>query len=261
MQFPLRNLLVCGLVAGCAWSAAAAPPTWVPAFEAKIHAGYAPNQGDNLNAGTLAYGVNLAWAAPRGTFGVELGYHYKTGDLFAGTIRSEVAAGKQAVDFRNSVEQKRNDLKGFYLRFAYEGGFELPLGMVPRAGLMIGGTMFRQEYVGDVRSLSWTATTANAWRDTFHGTPTKGGLTTSPFLGVSVPVNPGSSLEIQLLWLNYKAIDYVHMPGGGSTYELLKDVNGKPVGPLAPHNAFPGDTLAARTRFTPHVELGWTFRF
>jgi hypothetical protein len=245
--------LCCGLWAEDATS-------WVPRPEVKLRVGYAPSPKDNLRSNALSYGINFVMPLEIGDLGLELGYHYKTGDLYAGAFQP-VAAGKEALDTTQSVERKRNDLKGIYGRlslrrlipdsdFSYQGG------------LMIGGTQFRQEFVGDVRSQNWVAGNANAWRDVFTGTPTKGGLTVSPFAGISWRANKASSLELNLLFLNYKAIDYIHTPGGAATYDMnLVDVTGQPVGPLARHNDFPSDRLATHTRFVPHVEVGWTFHF
>jgi len=160
-----------------------------------------------------------------------------------------------------SVEPKRNVLKGFGRRLAYEGGFSLPFDLTPRFGLMLGGTQFRQEYQADVRSANWGAATPTSWRDTFNGVASKGGLNISPFLGVSVPITEGSALEIQVVFLNYTAIDYLHKPGTGASYAPATDGYGQPTGPLAPHNAFPQDRLTETKRFIPHLELGWTFRF
>lgn len=253
---PPRALFAAMLVVAASAAHAAEKPR-VFSFEAKIHAGYAPNQGDHLDRKSLAYGVNFVWALPLGRLGAELGYQYKTGDSYAGAIQSAVPAGKEAVDYRNSVVEKRNDLSGFSLRVAYEGGFSLPFELTPRFGLMLGGTQFRQEYQGDVRSLNWGPGVATSWRDTFHGTPTKGGLNISPFLGVSLPITEGSALEVQLMWMGYTAIDYLHKPGTGTSYTEQTPTSG----PLAPHNAFPQDQLATRKRFTPQLEIGWVFRF
>lgn len=234
--------------------------SWVPRPEVKLRVGYAPSTKDTLRSNALSYGLNLVVPTRVGDLGLELGYHYKTGDLYSGAFQP-VVAGKEALDPTQSVERKRNSLKGFYGRlslrrpipdtdFGYQGG------------VMIGGTQFRQEYVGDARSVNWDVDHPNAWRDVYTGTPTKGGLTTSPFVGLSWRVNKASSLDLNLMFLNYKSIDYIHTPGSAPFYDrTLTDVTGAPIGPLAGHNDFPGDHLATHTRFVPHLEVGWTFHF
>lgn len=235
-------------------------PAWVPSLEVKVRVGYGLKQEDMLRAGTLSVGLNLLWDLPKGRLGLELGNHYKTGDRFLGPV-GEAASSLQPVDRRNSAIQMYNELKGFYGRVSYEAQAVTELNLVPRAGVMIGGAQFRHEYFGDVRSLNWDSTTPNAWRDTFTGTPTKGGLPLSPFAGVGIPVGENSLLEVQVLLLRYTALELRHVSGGGSRYVVETDIIGMPTGPLAPHNAFPQDRLEERSRMVPHLECGWTFRF
>lgn len=234
--------------------------SWLLRPEVKLRVGYTPSPKDNLRSNALSYGVNFVAPTRFGDLGLEVGYHYKTGDLYAGAFQP-VAPGKEALDPTQSVERKRNGLKGFYGRVS----LRCPIPDSEFAwlgGVMLGGTQFRQEYLGDVRSKQWAAGNVSAWRDVFTGTLSKGGLTASPFVGLSWKVNEASSLEVNLMGLNYKAIDYVHTPGSAPAYDMnVVDMTGEPLGPLAGHNDFPGDRLAIRTRFVPHLEVGWTFHF
>ena len=232
-----------------------------PKPEVKIRTAYGGGVRDQLRGNAIGFGFNLATPTAWGEASLELGYNYKTGDQYIGTIQSPVA-GMAPVDLRNSVERKANDLKGFAVRVALAR--PLPWDAWSwHVGLMIGGAKFRQEFVGDTRSTPWgpTATPlATTWRDTYNATPESGGFKTSPLLGAKYRVNRSSSLEINLLVLNYTAVDYIHQPGSG-VYTMGQNAQGTNIGLISTHNGFPADYLAKSTRWWPHLELGWTWHF
>lgn len=248
------------LLALCGTCLGAADFEW-PKPELKIRTGIGGGSKDDLRGQTLGFGFCLTKAFPWGEASAELGYNYKTGDRYFGTIQP-AASGMAPVDGRNSAEFKANDLQGFAVRLAV--AWPLPFqDWSWHAGLMLGGAKFRQEATGDLRSTPWGPTAANlstTWRDTYTTTPESGGLPTSPLVGATWRVNRNSSLEINLLVLNYRAVDYVHRPGSG-TYTMAQNAQGANIGMLAPHNAFPADSVAKTTRWWPHLELGWTWRF
>ncbi len=247
-------MALCGAVLGAADSA------W-PTPELKIRTATGGSSKDNLRGQTLGFGFGLTKSFPWGELSGELGYNYKTGDRYFGVIQP-AAAGMASVDARNSAEFKANDLQGFAVRVAV--AWPLPFqDWSWHAGLMLGGAKFRQEAIGDLRSTPWGPTAANlstTWRDTYTTTPESGGLPTSPVVGTKWRVNRNSSLEINVLVLNYKAVDYIHRPGSG-VYTMAKNAQGANIGMLAAHNAFPADTVAKTTRWWPHLELGWTWHF
>lgn len=252
------RLLVLPVLCATLW--ADPPASWIPEPEVKLRMGWTPKEEDHLRQAAFSYGFNLNWHTPIGQAGFEVGNFYKTGDLYAGSFQP-VAAGKLPIDTTQSVEQKRDGLKGLCARFSLKRALPDP-DWAWQAGLMVGGTQYRQEMIGDSRSLPWAPGVANAWRDIYIATPTKGGLTTSPYAGMAWRVSTESSLEVNLLFLNYKSVDYIHVPGGSPTYATnVTDTGGNPVGPLADYNNFPSDHLAIHTRFVPHLEVGWTFHF
>lgn len=248
------------LVALCGAPLAAADFAW-PQPEVKIRTATGGASRDNLRGQTLGFGFNLTTPISAGEVGVELGYNYKTGDRYLGAMQGAVA-GMAPVDARNSGEFKNNDLQGFALRLT----LSRPLPWESwswHAGLMVGGAKFRQEMVGDSRSNPWgaTATPLNTtWRDTYNATPESGGFKTSPLAGAKYRVNRSSSVEINLLLLNYTTVDYIHLPGSG-TYTMGQNAQGTNIGMISTHNGFAGDYLAKQTRWWPHVELGWTWHF
>ncbi len=255
----IRRALALAL-AGCAFSLSAADFVW-PQPEVKIRTAFGGGNRDNLRGNALGFGFNLTGSTAWGELSGELGYNYKTGDQYIGALQPAMA-GMAPVDPRNSVERKANDLKGFALRVALAR--PLPFqGFSWQVGLMIGGAKFRQEMLGDTRSTPWGPTAANlstTWRDTYNATPESGGFTTSPLVGVKWRVNPSSSLELNLLILNYKAVDYIHQNGSG-TYTMGQNAQGANIGLISTHNGFPADSLAKNTRWWPHLELGWTWHF
>ena len=227
--------------------------------ELKIRTAWSPQSKDQLSQSSLGVGFNLAYTTPAGTFGAELGYYYKTGDPFIEPITGTPPAGLDPVDLANSGDSRRNQLDGFSVRLS----FTRPINPAWKwqAGLMIGGTKFKHEYFGDVRGENWVDTNPASWRDTYSGTPTEGGFKVSPYAGATWKLSGHSSLEVNLMLLNYTALSYQHRPGTGA-YVFDTDPQSDPtVGRISPHNSFPADTLVKTTRYVPHLEFGYVFHF
>jgi len=225
----------------------------------KIRLGYSPEAKDHLRQSSLGFGFNVGYATPQGKWALELGYYYKTGDQYIEPVNTTVPAGLSPVDTSHSGDSRRNQLDGFAVRVSYARPFSE--GWEWQAGLMIGGTRFKHEYVGDVSSENWTSNNATSWRDTYSGTPQNGGLKVSPYAGVSWTVTDHSSLELNLLILNYTALNYVHRAGTG-TYALSSDPNADTtVGRISEHNGFPNDGLEKSTRYVPQLEIGYVIHF
>ena len=225
----------------------------------KVRLGYGLQAKDELRQSSLGFGLNLGYGTAVGRFSVELGYYYKTGDSYFPAINGDAPAPLSTVDLANSGDSRRTQLDGFSIRLAYER--RLNQAWSWQAGLMVGGTRFKHEYFGDVRSTDWTSANADSWRDTYSGTPTEGGLKVSPFAGLSWTMTSHSSLEFNLLLLNYTAIEYVHHPGSG-TYAFSTDPSSDPgAGQIAAHNAFPADGLVKSNHLVPHFELGYVIHF
>jgi hypothetical protein len=207
---------------------------------------------DNLSNNGLGVGAEFRYTLPVGTIGAELGYFYKDGDPYIQTI-GDAKQGMSAVDPANSGDSRRNQLSGLSVRFTFQRKLNETWDW--QGGLMIGGTKFRHQYVGDVRSAGWGKSGGTTtWRDTYQGTPEEGGFKVSPFAGVNWKMDETSSLELNLLLLNYTALEYVHNPGSG-TYSMTSGV-----GNLATNNDFP-DSLEKHSRLVPHLEIAYAFHF
>jgi len=219
----------------------------------KLRTGYTTQSKDNLSNNFLGFGFEYRYALSRGTIGAELGYFYKDGDPYLSPIGS-APAGMNPVDATRSGDSRRNQVEGFSMRLTYQDALSEDWSW--QGGLMLGGTKFRHQYVGDVRSTGWgpSGSAQTTWRDTYQGTPEEGGFKVSPFAGVSWNMDKSNSLEFNLLLLNYTAIEYVHQPGTG-------DYHMSALGNLTTNNQFPQDSRTTHSRFVPHLEFAYAFHF
>jgi hypothetical protein len=215
----------------------------------KLRAGYGLSTNDNLNSTLLGLGLNLRYGFDWGTLNAELGYSYKPGSQFLVGFDAP-AAGKSAADPANSVDSRKNSLDQVNARFSYERAIDKSWSW--QAGLQVGKSRFRHEYVGEVAGVDLVDPTLK-YRDTYNGTPTKSVLTVSPFVGVSYQINGDSAFELNLLSLSYTAINFRHTPGAALA-------PGSPTGAGA-HLVYVGDHLDEQKRNAIHVEIGYTFRF
>lgn len=257
-RFPLfgRGLLLAATV----FSPAAAQEAGFTK-DLKVRLGYGLQSKDELRQSSLGFGLNLGYGTPVGRFCAELGYYYKTGDSYFPAVKGKAPAPLSPVDLANSGDSRRNQLDGFSLRLSYER--RLTREWSWQVGLMAGGTRFKHEYFGDMRSTGWTSTNADSWRDTYSGTRTEGGFKVSPYAGFSWTMTAHSSLEFNLLLLNYSALEHVHHPGTGVyAFSYPTDPSSDPTaGQIAPHNAFPADGLTKNNRIVPHFEFGYVIHF
>jgi hypothetical protein len=242
----------------------------------KTRFGYSASSKDNLRQSFLGFGMNLGYKVGPGKVGFELGYFYKTGDNYATTPDGSLApAGTQALpttlNLAKSMEDKRNELEGFTVRLSYQQDFSQIWGW--QAGLQL-GAKFKHQYIGDCQSLSYSGNSADAvsatsWRDNYNGTPTDSSLNPSPFAGVVWHIDKESSLEFNLLLLNYKAVEYKHYAGTASNYHggvhVESGSSGVYVGPVANDSTglstFPYDKLDTKNSVVPHIEITYTFHF
>ncbi len=226
----------------------------------KLRTGYGLVTKDKLRPSSLSLGFNFAYRIPAGKVGLEVGYFYKAGDQYIEPVHGLAPAPLSPVNLDRSGDSRRNTIEGLALRLSFERKFDEDWSW--QAGLMVGGTQFKHEYVGDMQGQDWTAANPDSWRDTYSGTPVSGGVKVSPYAGVIYRVGDHSSIELNILLLNYSALDYLHRPGTATSYALDTDPYSDPtVGRISPHNAFPGDTLTKSNRVIPHVEFGYTFHF
>lgn len=231
----------------------------------KIRMAYGLKAEDHLRASSIGLGFNVAYGSSAGRIGLEMGYYYKTGDQYIEPIQGSAPAPLSALNLAKSGDARRNQLDGFALRLSFQRSINDQWDW--HAGVMLGGTRFTHEYVGDMQGADWNGDNPNSWRDTYSGTPVEGGMKISPYGGASMKVSEYSSLELNLMLLNYTAVNYIHHPGTASPapgttnpYPFPSDMSNNPGG-LGTHNAFPGDGLEKKNRLTPHLELAYVFRF
>ena len=208
---------------------------------------------DHLAGGSLGFGLNLSMETSLGKVGAELGYYYKTGDDYYLAPQGQVPAGLQLADPNNSGDARRNQLDGFALRFSLQR--KLSEDWDWQVGAMVGGTRFRHEYHGQIQSVNWVSDGSggtDTWADTFSDVKVEGGPSVSPYVGVSWKMTNRSSLEFNLMALNYTAVEYVHHSGSSPSYDANR---------ISVHNNFPGDSFTKSSRFVPHLEFGYVFHF
>lgn len=233
----------------------------------KMRLGYAPSAKDNLRQSALGFGFNVGYQLGQGKLGVELGYTYKTGDNYFTTADTSKNT-REAMDPTKSVEDRRNEFDGVALRVSYQQ--DLSSTWAWQAGLQLGGR-FHHQYIGDTQSVKWSDASqsnvsANSWRELYNGTPTKYDLNPSPYAGVIWKVDKDSSLEFNLLLLNYTALEYKHYVGAANT-AYYGGVHQEPgsslwVGPIATDSqSFPADSLDKKSSVTPHLEITYALHF
>lgn len=249
----------------------------------KLRGGYALSSKDHLRPWSQGFGLNLGWAAGSiGKFGLELGYFYKTGDpYYTLADGSRVGAGLDAYDARlaKSADDKRNEFSGFTARLSYQN--KLTEKWEYQVGLQLGGK-FKHQYVGDHRSVNlpdpgaptdpnrhigwggdWQGVSSGSWRELYNGTPVEGGLNVSPYLGMSYNFDKDSALEMNVLLLRYKSIEYKHYAGTASHMDPgYPGWAYPPHGPVSSSDAvFPYDYLEENNRMVPHIEFAYVFHF
>ncbi|MCL1908411.1 MAG: hypothetical protein FWG12_03465 [Holophagaceae bacterium] len=176
-----------------------------------------------------------------GKLSAELGILYKPGRQYLKDVAQMQNVSNNPFDMTWSVDSRKNEINGMTFRVAYEKPMDT---MTLRGGLQFGALKFRQEFRGDVRGQN---TSSDAYfRDTYHGVTDLGGLTISPFVGISVPILTSHFVEVNFVGLNYKAADYVHVAGTelGNTDGQTKR-----------------DYIKEDGRLIPHIEVAFGFRF
>lgn len=237
--------------------------------EFKLRFGYAMTPKDHLRGEAEGFGLNLGWGmGTAGKIALELGYFYKTGDNFYTLADGSKlpAAGFEPyiADLSKSAEDKRNEFSGFAVRLSYQNKLDEKWDW--QAGLQM-GAKFKHQYVGDVRSTNWggdwNPASADSWRDLYNGTPVEGGLNISPYLGVNYNFDKDSSLEMNILFLRYNAIEYKHYAGTASSYDP-----GYPGWSVPPYGRVSSsstvwqyDRLEENSRMVPHIEFAYVFHF
>lgn len=196
---------------------------------------------------SLGYGMGLevGWGIGPGRITGEVGYSVTTGDAFLAEVAKLPIHGTGvAVTAGNSFESRKNKLDGLLLRVGYEA--PLAENLTWRAGLQFGGTKFTHQVVGNINGTVGADPDAvppvpgTPFHDSYWHVGTKTSMTPSPYGGVTYSFDANSSLEIGLLLLQYKALDYRHVVNSAT-------------------NQF--DTVGEKKRSVPTLEIAYVFRF
>jgi hypothetical protein len=211
----------------------------------------AASREDSLMPVYLGFGAECGYQLGFGRLSAEVGFMYKAGRQYLDDLtKMEVLNGNSLnlVPGPNwseswkpyvSVDSRKNQLDGITLRLSYEKPFD---GFAVRGGLQLGILKFRQEYIGYLTGANW------AFRESYNGVTDKGNLSVSPFVGISFPILTNHFVELNVVGVNYKSINYVHIAGQQEDWDI-------PTGP------YPLDRISESSRFMPHIELTFGFRF
>jgi hypothetical protein len=219
----------------------------------KLRLGYTPSPKDNLRTSYQNFGFNLAYGLGAGKIGLELGYFYQSGDPFVtAPVDGTAGSGKLAMDPAKAIDDKKNSRSGITLRASWQSAITPTWDW--QAGLQF-GTKFKGQYNGEADSVAATAGTTK-WIDLYSGVPEEGGLNTSPFAGVTWKIDADSALEINLALQSYSALNYTHVAGTASHYDLVGTTN------LSSSDAtWPQDRLKKTTSSSLYLEIAYVFHF
>ena len=179
-----------------------------------------------------------------GRMSAELGVLYKPGRNYNMDLRHMQNVAESPINLGYSVDNRKNMLNGMTLRVAYERPMDW---FSLRGGLQFGALKFKQEYLADVGD--GTASANGTWRDTYNGVFDKGGLSVSPFFGLSVPVMSNNFVEANFVLLNYTAAHYNHVAGTELGVQNPSELTTK------------RDYIKESGRLIPHLEVAFGFRF
>jgi len=210
-----------------------------------LRTGYSLTTQDQLNASSLGLGLSADHSLSHAlSLRGELAYVYNPGRTYRADLLP-AAAGQSQPDPARSADVRKNKLEGLVLRVSAIRG--LHQGWSLQGGLQLGNSRFTHEYIGN------TVNTSRSYLDTYNGVPTKSALGVSPFAGVQIDLDKDGALELNLIAVSYKAIDFRHTPGSPL-------VSGDPTRPGS-HLVYRGDHLEERSRMRLAVEFSYRFRF
>lgn len=204
----------------------------------KFRGGYqVTKMEDHLGPSYMGVGLECGYGFDWGRLTAEVGFIYKAGQQYKDDLtKMQNLIPGDPIDLEYSVDSRKNELDGITLRLAYAksfGDFSL------MGGLQIGQLKFYQEHVADISS--------GSFRETYNGVIDKGNMSISPFVGIHYPFANNYFAEFNVVGLNYKAIDYIHVAGtvpGGSGANLTSR-----------------DFIKESSSMLPHLELALGFRF
>jgi hypothetical protein len=252
----------------------------------KLHFGWSPAERDNLHHDYQVVGVDFGYRTDLGRVGLELGWFYKTGDGFVqglgadptvppvvyvydgqGNLVLSPQASAVPISRFYSGDSRRNDLNGIMARLSLTRPLTENLDW--QVGFQVGGTLWNQQYFGDISGGRPTPTGDNAsavtrtwvWRDLYNGNLKGHFVGISPYAGIKFEIGHNGALEFNALLLNYQSRAYVHIPGMASRYSAALDYSGKQVCPVSGQNDFPLDSVQSRTHYAPQIEMAYIYHF
>lgn len=246
----------------------------------KLHFGYMPAERDHLHHDYQIVGVDFGYRTEIGRVGLELGWAYKTGDGFVQAVGVDPAKPPVVYDSdgtlitytdpvpvsRNwSGDSRRNDLNGLMARLSLTRPLTEDVDW--QAGVQIGGTLWNQQYFGDIsggRPTTGSNSSMNRtwiWRDLYNGNLKGHFVGLSPFVGVKFEIGHNGALEVNALLLNYQSREYVHLPGLAPEYTKGQDRTGTSTSPVSAQNDFPLDSTTRRTHYAAHLEIAYIYHF
>jgi hypothetical protein len=216
----------------------------------RARTGYGLGSKDNLTHRTIGLGLELGYTTSIGRFAAEAGFQYKPGDQYAYDWRSAPKLGDIELQANLSGDNRQTSLQGLTFRAAYE--YDFSGGLMIRGGVQVGGAKFRQDVRANVAYTNPSVYGTANITDAYAGNFTQSELAPSPFIGLGYRLGRNSAFEINMLGLSYKAIDYVHVAGTGTT------ANG---GVNNPGYNNSKDYFEENSRMIPHIEIAYVFRF
>jgi hypothetical protein len=216
-----------------------------------LRVGFSPSVNDHLSAGGFGFGLNATFPLGGGLSVIgEAGYWSNTGKEYTAPFQA-VASGKPALDPASSTDARKNSLMVLHLRGLCR--YDLGGSVFLQGGIQLGRNRFRHEYVGQYTNNANGSTGGNSYTDTCNGTPTESSFGVSPVLGLEIALDKDSALEVNLVGIAYRSMDFRHTPGSALVSGSLSTAGSQLV--------YAGDTFVKNSRMTPTVELGYTFRF
>lgn len=163
---------------------------WDPFMKIRAQYGFKSDQGQQGGFG-VGFGANHKLGG--GTLGLEVGYHFVPGQL----VRGDIPANSLGEDQSNSVFTKKHSTEMLGFRVSY--GMPLNSDWNWHVGVGLYHSKNRLETIGTFTAQG----TDGVWNTVVN----ESGLSYAPFVGVIWNINDAGSLELNLVYMNYKRTD------------------------------------------------------
>jgi hypothetical protein len=217
--------------------------------------GYGLSKEDNLTHRAIGLGLELGYTTPVGRFAAELGFQHKPGNQYLFDYRSApIDPDNPGITLLPNLsgDLRQTSLQGMTLRASYE--YDFNGGWLARCGVQLGGAKFRQDVRANVAYRNPDVYENAIITDAYAGNFEESGINPSPFIGFGKRFGI-STLEFNIVFLSYKATDYVHVAGTGG----LNTAPGSSTNNPGYNNS--KDYFEESSRMIPHIEIAYAFRF